>query len=105
MREAPTKDEPERNKLASVATGPNRVVKTSSKNVVIINASGFDDTVSRDRIVLAPTPKGGLPMLNNHRTFEERLHEKRPRVVTPKVPATNLPLGTRERRTPICKST
>ncbi len=49
-REAPTKDDPERNKLASSATGPYRVVKASAKNVVIINASGIGDTVSRDRV-------------------------------------------------------
>ncbi len=60
-REAPTKDDPERKKLASSAPGPYQVVKTSAKNVVVINASGVDDTVSRDRVVLAPIPTEGLP--------------------------------------------
>ncbi len=61
-------------------------MKTPWKNVVIINASGFHDTVSRDLIVLAPTPQGGLPILKVDRTVEERRHEERPRAVSPKVP-------------------
>ncbi len=67
------------------------MVKTSSKKGVIINTSGFYDTVSRDRIVLPPTPQDGLPILNEDRTVEERQHEERPRAVAPKVPATNAP--------------
>ncbi len=38
-------------------------MKTSAKNVVIINASGVDDTVSRDGVVLAPTPSEGLQVI------------------------------------------
>ncbi len=57
-REAPTKDDPERNKLASLATGPYRVVKTSAKNDVIINAVWVDDTVSRDRVGPSPDALG-----------------------------------------------
>ncbi len=57
----------------------------------MISASEFDDTVSRDRFVLAPTPQGGLLLLNDERTVEERQHEERPKAVAPKVPATNPP--------------
>lgn len=77
-REAPTKDDPERNKLASLATGPYRVVKTSAKNLVIINASGFDDTVSRDRVVLAPPQDDGLSTPMDDRHEEERMRDERP---------------------------
>ncbi len=52
-REAPTKDDPEQNKIPSLGTGPYRDVKTSAKNIVVINAYGIDDTVSCDRVVLA----------------------------------------------------
>ncbi len=51
---------PERNKLAFLATGPYRVVKTSTKNVVIINASGVDETVSRDRVSYTRRPRKGF---------------------------------------------
>ncbi len=36
-----------------------------------------------------PTPLGGLPILSDDRTAEERWHEKRPTAVASKVPASN----------------
>ncbi len=96
QRGASAKDGPERNKLASLATGPYRVVKASAKNVVTINASGIDDTVSRDRVVEAPTPSEELPIIVDDRTPAERQHEERPRAVAMKASAAGTKASTQE---------
>ncbi len=47
-------------------------MKASAKNVVIINASGIDDTVSRDRVVLDPDALGRASDHVDDRTPAER---------------------------------
>lgn len=44
-----------RNKLSSKVTGPLKVIKRSSHTVTIINAHGYEDTVSLDRTTFAPS--------------------------------------------------
>ncbi len=71
-------------------------MKTSAKNVAIINASGVDDTVSRDRVALAPTPSEGLPIIVDDRTPAERQGEERPRAVAMKASGAGTKPSTQE---------
>ncbi len=64
---------------------------SKERSLLIIDASDFGDTVSRNRTVLSPTPHCGLPILSDDRTVEKRRHEERLRAVAPKVPVTNPP--------------
>ncbi len=74
-------------------------MKTSENNVVIITASGVDETVSRDRVVLAPTPSEGLPIIVDDRTPAERQREERPRAVELKASAAGTTASTLEEET------